>query len=249
MARSTPTSHRPTGHNGNSLPPYTGGGDDGRNDRGSGDSIPNYGQRLRRARLALAVFMIPVLMLFVSFTVVYLIRRGYVSFDVSSDTYIRTWLPVRLPWLVLLFNTFVILLSSLTIDLARRAITREAALAPIKLIPGVSLGDERRIPWLVFTTLLGFLFLAGQLFAWRQLSAGGFHLLGGTSSSFVYILTAMHGIHLFGGLLALVFANVAALLDRPVETRRIVVDITAWYWHCMSGLWIYILVLFTFAAQ
>lgn len=199
--------------------------------------------------MALAVFIAPILMLFISFTVVYLVRRGYVSFDVSTDTYIRTWVPVRLPWLILLANTIILILSSVTIDLARRAITREAALAPVKSIPGVSLGDERSIPWLSITTVLGVLFLAGQLLAWGKLSAGGFHMLGGTSSSFVYILTAMHGIHLAGGILALAFANVAAVLDRPVESRRIVVDITAWYWHCMTGLWIYVLVLFAFAAQ
>ena len=99
------------------------------------------------------------------------------------------------------------------------------------------------------TTLLGVVFLGGQLFVWRQLSAGGFHLLGGTSSSFVYILTAMHGIHLAGGIFALAFANIAAMMDRPVESRRIIVDITAWYWHFMTALWIYILVLFSFAAQ
>ena len=248
MARSTPTSHRPTGHNGSALPPYSGGGDDGRNGRG-GDSMPNYGQRLRRARLALAVFMTPISMLFISFTVVYLIRRGFVSFDVSSATYIRTWLPVRLPWPVLIANTVVLFLSSASIDMARRAITREAALAPVKSIPGVSLGDESHIPWLGLTTLLGVVFLGGQLFVWRQLSAGGFHLLGGTSSSFVYILTAMHGIHLAGGIFALAFANIAAMMDRPVESRRIIVDITAWYWHFMTALWIYILVLFSFAAR
>jgi cytochrome c oxidase subunit 3 len=133
--------------------------------------------------------------------------------------------------------------------MARRAITREAALAPVKSIPGVSLGDESHIPWLGLTTLLGVIFLAGQLFAWRQLSASGFHLLGGTSSSFVYILTAMHGIHLAGGIFALAFANIAAMMDRPVESRRIIVDITAWYWHFMTALWIYILVLFSFAAR
>ena len=245
MARSTPVSHRPTGHNGSVLPPDRGGGDDGR----SGDSMPNYGQRLRRARWALAVFMAPIAMLFISFTVVYLVRRGYVSFDVSNETYIRTWAPVRLPWSVLIANTIVLILSSLTIELARRAVTREAALAPVKTIPGVSLGDERSIPWLGITTVLGVLFLAGQLFAWGKLSASGFHLLGGTSSSFVYILTAMHGLHLAGGIVAIAVANVAAMLERPVETRRIVVDITAWYWHFMTGLWIYILALFTFAAQ
>ena len=249
MARSTPISHRPAGHNGSALPPRTGGGDDGRGDRGSGDSMPNYGQRLRHARLALAVFMTPILMLFISFTVVYLVRRGFVGFEMRGDTYVQTWIPVRLPWTVLLANTIVLLLSSVTIDLARRAITREAALAPIKSIPGVSLGNERSIPWLGLTTVLGFLFLAGQLFAWKQLSAHGFHLLGGTSSSFIYVLTAMHGIHLAGGILALSFANVAAMLGRPVESRRLVVDITAWYWHFMTALWIYILALFSFAAR
>jgi cytochrome c oxidase subunit 3 len=211
--------------------------------------MPNYGLRLRHARLALAVFMTPIFMLFISFTVVYLVRRGFPGPDISSDTYVQTWIPVHLPWTILLANTIVLVLSSVTIDLARRAITREAALAPIKSIPGVSLGNERSIPWLGLTTFLGFLFLAGQLFAWKQLSAHGFHLLGGTSSSFIYILTAMHGIHLAGGILALSFANIAAALGRPVESRRLVVDITAWYWHFMTALWIYILALFSFAAR
>jgi cytochrome c oxidase subunit 3 len=249
----TPFSTRPSGHRGASLPPLTGGGDDGRGGDGMPDSIPdfipNYGERLRRARMGLAVAMTPIVMLFVSFTAVYLIRRGFLSFDPSSEGYIRTWLPVRLPWTLLLANTAILIVSSITIDLARREITREAALAPVQSIPGISLGNERRFPWLGATTVLGIAFLAGQLFVWSKLSAAGFHLAGGTSSSFVYVLTAMHGLHLAGGILALMCATIAAVLHRPVETRRIVVDITSWYWHCMTGLWIYILVLFSFAAQ
>jgi len=88
MPRLTPISTRPSGHNGASLPPRNGGGDDGRG-RDGGDGmpdfmpdfipnfIPNYGERLRRARMGLAVAMTPVLMLFISFTAVYLIRRLY----------------------------------------------------------------------------------------------------------------------------------------------------------------------------
>ncbi|MGA2359391.1 MAG: cytochrome c oxidase subunit 3 [Terriglobales bacterium] len=249
MPRLTPFSARPSGPNG---PPRTGGGDDGRGRDGDDslpDLIPDYGERLRRARMGLAVAMTPVAMLFISFTAVYLIRRGFLSLDLSSASYIQTWVPVRLPWTLLLANTAVLVVSSITIDLARREITREAALAPVQSIPGISLADERRIPWLSLTTVLGLVFLAGQLFVWSKLSAGGFHLAGGTSSSFVYILTAMHGLHLAGGVMALIFANVASVLHRPVETRRIVVDITSWYWHCMTGLWIYILILFSFAAQ
>jgi len=253
MARLTHSSTRPTGHNGSSLPPHTGGGDDGRRGRDGGDSkpdfMPNYGERLRRARLGLAVAMTPILMLFISFTAAYLVRRGFLTFDLSNNTYVRTWLPVQLPWPWLLANTAVLILSSIAIEFARRDITRQSALAPVKSIPGVSLGDERHFPWLGLTTGLGLVFLAGQLWIWSVLASRGFHLTTGPSSSFVYFLSGMHAIHLAGGALALLFADVATLLHRPVESRRIVVDITAWYWHCMTGLWIYILVLFSFAAQ
>jgi len=250
MSRLTPVPTRATGHDGASLPPRTGGGGGG---RGGGDSrpdhIPNYGDRLRKARMGLAIAMAPVLVLFISFTAAYLIRRGFVGMDVSDATYTKAWLPVRLPWPLLLANTAILVLSSLTINRARRSITREAALAPVQSIPGVSLGDERHFPWLSLTTILGVLFLAGQLLVWSHLSSRGFHFAGGTSSSFVYMLTAMHGLHLSGGIIALLVANAAAILHRPVETRRIIIDITSWYWHCMTGLWIYILVLFSFAAQ
>jgi cytochrome c oxidase subunit 3 len=250
MARVTPTATRSTGHNGAFLPPHPGGGGNGRGDGDSApNNMPNYGERLRRARLGLAVAMTPIAILFISFTAVYLIRRGFVSFDVAQDAYIRDWVPVHLPWSILLVNTLILIASSATLDLARRGITREAALAPIRSIPGISLGEERKFPWLSITTALGLAFLAGQLLLWRNLSDRGFHLVGGTSSSFVYVLTAMHGLHLAGGLLALLFANVAAIMHTNVENRRIVVDITSWYWHCMTGIWLYILLLFSFAAQ
>jgi len=253
MSRVTPISNRPSiGHNGGSLPPHSGGGGDGRGGRGSGDSMPNYGERLRRARLGLAVAIIPILMLFLSFTVAYLVWRGFLNFDLGNPTYVRTWLPVRLPWTLLLTNTAILIVSSLTIELARRDITRQAALAPVRSIPGVSLGEERNLPWLGITTVLGLLFLAGQCDVWMQLSERGFHFAGGpgaSSVSFVYFLTGMHGLHLAGGTLALLFSDLAAILNRPIETRRIVVDVTAWYWHFMTGLWIYILILFSFAAR
>src|ERR1035441_9486970 len=159
MPRVTPISTPRFGHNGSSLPPRTGGGGRGR-DGGDGmsdsipDFIPNYGERLRRARMGLAVAMTPIVMLFVSFTAVYLIRRGFLSLDLSNADFIQTWLPVRLPWTLLLANTAVLVVSSITIDLARRSITREAALAPVQAFPGISLGDESRFPWLGVTTAL-----------------------------------------------------------------------------------------------
>ncbi len=238
------------GSRGASLPPSTGGGGgDGRNNRGSGDSMPNYGERLRRARMGLAVAMTPILVLFISFTAVYVAQRGFFAFDTGSGTRVLNWLPVHLPWRLLFANTAILIASTITIELARRDITRQFALAPLKSIPGISLGDERNVPWLGLTGVLGAAFLAGQLFLWSRLGARGFHLGTSPSSSFVYFVTGMHGIHLVGGALALLYAGLATLRHQPVESRRIIVDITAWYWHCMTGIWIYILALLSFAAR
>jgi cytochrome c oxidase subunit 3 len=68
-----------------------------------------------------------------------------------------------------------------------------------------------------------------------------------TSSSFFYMLTGVHAVHLVGGILALLYAGMTTWLHRPPETRRIVVDVTAWYWHFMGLLWIYIFALLYFA--
>lgn len=250
MSRLSSISGRTMGSHGASLPPHTGGGgDDGRNNRGRGDSMPNYGERLRRARMGLAVAMTPIFVLFISFSAVYLSQRGFFTLDMASGTRVLTWLPVRLPWPWLWGNTAVLIASTVTIEFARRDITWQSALAPVKSIPGISLGDERSFPWLGATGVLGGTFLGGQLYIWSRLGARGFHLGTSPSSSFVYFVTGMHGIHLAGGALALLYAGISTLLHRPVESRRIVVDITAWYWHCMTGIWIYILALFSFAAQ
>ena len=249
MSRQSSISGRTMGSRGASLPPHTGGGGDGHNNRGSGDSMPNYGARLRRARMGLAVAMTPIFVLFISFTAVYLAQRGFLTFDLASRTHALKWLPVRLPWPLLLANTAVLIASTVAIEFARRDITRQSALAPLKSIPGISLGDERSFPWLGLTGVLGATFLAGQLYIWSRLGARGFHLGTSPSSSFVYFVTGMHGIHLAGGALAMLYAAIATLLHRPVESRRIIVDITAWYWHCMTGIWLYILALFAFAAQ
>jgi len=149
----------------------------------------------------------------------------------------------KVPWLLLAINTAVLLVSSVTMELARRNVAQQAALAPVKSIPGISLGDERSFPWLGITILLGIGFLAGQWLAWAELHARGFFLDTNTNSSFVFLLTRAHAVHLVGGMIALLWAGSASLLHRPVESRRIAVDITAWYWHFMAVLWIYVFAL------
>jgi cytochrome c oxidase subunit 3 len=148
---------------------------------------------------------------------------------------------------LLLINTLVLLLSTVTMELARRRVAREAALTQIAAIPEVALKQETGIQWLGLTVLLGFTFLTGQWMVWRELAARGFYLDTSPSSSFVYLLTGTHGVHLLGGVVALVAAGGASLLRKPVTSRLVVLDVTGWYWHFMAFLWIYILCLLEFA--
>src|SRR5947209_6540748 len=197
-------------------PPAPGGGDDGR-----GGDIPNYGARLRRARLGLICGIATVGMVFISLTSAYIFRRGLPTFDGSLNTYVRDWGSVDLPWVLLIINTVVLLASSVSMEFARRQAARQAALAPVKSIPGVSLGNERDFPWLSVTVLLGFGFLVGQWLAWRELHNRGFYVNTNPSSSFAFLLTIAHALHLTGGIIALIWAASASLLRKPLEARRI----------------------------
>ncbi len=220
------------------LPPIrSGGGDDE-----AGPGVPDYSTRLRRARLGLVVALTPVLMLFVSFSSAYVVRQGLPTLDPRTNQLVRDWIPVTLPKL-LLINTGVLILSSLFMELARRQIKGQ-----VTSLQAVSAVEQARIPWLSMTTALGLTFLFGQWIAWKQLAANGFYVATTPSSSFVYLLTGTHAIHLMGGVLALFVAGIASLMRRSVATRSIVVDVTAWYWHFMAGLWIYILCLLEFAS-
>jgi cytochrome c oxidase subunit III len=230
----TPIDHYGDGHK-PPAPPTPGGGDDGR-----GGDLPNYGARLRRARLGLVCAVATVGMVFISLTSAYIFRRGLPTFDATQNTYVRDWGVVQMPWELLAINTVILLVSSITMELARRKAARQAALAPVKSIPGVSLGVDRTMPWLGITVLLGLGFLIGQWLAWGELHNRGFYVDTNPSSSFAFLLTIAHALHLVGGLIALLWAASTSLRHRPLEARQIVIDITAWYWHFMAALWIYI---------
>jgi len=213
----------------------------------SGEGSTLLETRLRRARLGLVVGLVGILMIFVSFTSAYVVRQGLPSLDPRTDTLIRDWFALPLPRL-LFVNTLVLLASSGTMELARRQIARQAAVARTSFSNFGAAADRTwNASWLALTVVLGLSFLAGQWTAWRELAARGFYISTNPSSSFFYLLTGTHGVHLFGGVLALLVAVIARLLRRPIESRLVILDITGWYWHFMAVLWIYILCLLKFA--
>jgi len=169
----------------------------------------------RTYRLGMWFALTGIVMLFAAFTSALVVRKG-MSFD---------WVPVRMPQ-VLWVNTFVLMGSSLTLELSRRSLRRGAA--------------KEFIRWLSATLVLGLGFLAGQLVAWRELASRGVYLASNPGSSFFYVLTAAHGIHLLGGVVALGYVVLRARRIAFGEARRTPVEVTAIYWHFMDALWVYL---------
>lgn len=245
MAYSNPKSRVPT-----PKPAYGGGGrrptdhwptgGDGGGGRGGGDDVPSYRERLRRYRLLIAFGLSSVVMIFVSFTTAFLVRKAGSVWDPASNEYVSNWVPTTLPVKILLANTLVLLLSSLTLEIARRRAAEDVVLAPIADIPGIHISENRSLPWLWATIVLGLAFLGGQYLAWHQLRLSHIDIETNVSTSFFFMLTGVHAVHLLGGILALLYAGMTGWLHRPPETRRIVIDVTAWYWHFMAVLWIYV---------
>ncbi len=158
-------------------------------------------------------------MSFAAFTSALIVRQGG-----STD-----WRHFTLPR-ILYFNTLVLLSSSLSLELSRR---RAAS-----FISGVESSLVNPVRWLYATLLLGLLFVAGQYMAWLQLKSEGLYLATNPSSSFFYVLTAVHALHVMGGLGGLIY--VIRRLSRSV-LRQSTLDAASYYWHFMDILWLYLL--------
>jgi len=174
-------------------------------------------------QLGVWMFLGTVVMLFAAFTSAYIIRRG------ASD-----WTPIALPW-ILWANTAVLVASSLAIERGRRAMGSEDGEASARR--GVSAAAG-----------LGLLFLAGQTSAWRQLVDRGVYLPTSPHSSFFFVLTGTHAVHVAAGLLLVIcaaarMARVGGRTDRAAPRR--LVTAAATFWHFLAALWLYVMALVT----
>ena len=165
------------------------------------------------------VLLAGITMTFAAFTSALIVRKGG-----SND-----WQGFTLPS-VLYFNTLLLIASSVTLEISRRRIASFMGSAATQVTAPAR--------WLYVTLGLGLLFVAGQYMAWAKLRSEGLFLATNPSSSFFYVLTAAHALHVLGGMAGL--SNVAVKLQRSV-LRRSTLDATARYWHFMGGLWLYLL--------
>lgn len=201
-----------------------GGGGNGKDPGGGGGGGRRDDWTPGRYRIGVFVGIASILMMFSALASAYVVRSGLPG---------RAWeqTPVS-PFLWL--STALIVLSSFTIAFALRALRRHEGAA------------FRR--WLGLTLALGIGFLASQLLAWRQLVAGGFYLASNPHSSFFYVLTGLHGVHLVGGIAGLAYVLSKALRSSAGGGRgevrlRTLADVVAIYWHFMDGLWVFLFLL------
>lgn len=205
------------------VPPPLKGVNGASGDRGEGPGprSPGGAFPLPRAQLGLWLFLAVATILFSAVISAYVVRMG------MSD-----WQPLPEPAL-LWVNTGVLVLSSAALQWARRR-ARRCPLEGVR--PGLILGGG-----------LALAFFVGQLWAWQQLHAGGYFLAANPSSSFFYLITALHGAHLGGGLVTWGRTTVRVWRGVDGARARLSVSLCAVYWHFLLVVWLVLfgLMLFT----
>jgi cytochrome c oxidase subunit 3 len=154
-----------------------------------------------------------ILMFFAALVSASIVRQGLPNSD---------WQPLQAPR-ILWLNTLILVASSLSLMRSRRCLFAQ---------------DEAGFRhWWAVTGILGLFFVVGQLIAWRQFVAAGVYLATNPSSSFFYVFTAAHGLHLLGGVVALF-----TLALRPARhlARGTAVEVVSIYWHFIDGLWLFL---------
>ena len=201
------------------------GGPQPPNGGGDGQHRASRDSSPQQYRIGMWLALAAILMMFAALSSAYVFRasrtQGWQSFEVP-----------RMLWV----STLLILSSSATFEVARRA-----------------LHEGRRDVyrgWLIASLALGFGFLASQLLAWRELVRQGIYLATNPHSSFFYLLTGLHGLHLAGGIFGLSYLllrarrNSVGLTVRQAEAKRVATaDAIGLYWHFMDGLWVYLFAL------
>ena len=169
------------------------------------------------AKIALGIFLAVVGALFALFASAYFMRMDYAD-----------WQATPLPS-ILWLNTAILAMASVALQIAVIA-SRKGH------------GDTVRLA-LVTAGLTTIAFLAGQWTAWRDLTADGYLLDGNPASSFFYLITGMHGLHIVGGIVGLARVSARIMRGSDDENTRLGIELCAMYWHFLLLVWLGVFVL------
>lgn len=200
-----------------------GGGGDDHNDERAGDIKQFVPQK---SRLIAGFVILAVVMTFAGLIAAYVV--------IQTNGVIE-WKPFNLPIFVWI-STALIVASSVTYHMAEGAFDQNEQLKAKK--------------WLVITTVLGGTFISSQIMAWTELVQRGLYWQSNPYAGFFYILTALHAVHVLGGIIALgsviLRSWIPTMDENEMLRRRTLATVTGWYWHFMGCLWLLLFILLGF---
>ena len=203
--------------------PGGGGGDDGPNDERAYEAEPF---RPGISRILTGFLLVVVLMTFGGLVAAYV---------VIATNNVAEWRPFALPIQVWI-STALIIVSSLTYHIAKTAVENDS--------------QAKAKKWFIVTTVIGAAFISSQILAWVELTARGLYMAGNPYAGFFFVLTAVHAVHVLGGIAALGAILLRTWTESVSETqlmrRRSLAQVVGWYWHFMGGLWVVLFVLLGF---
>ena len=197
-------------------------GPNGKGPKGNGNGGGRRGPRKRLSPAAYRVMMWVVIAAIVMMFAA--LSSAYIILSVGSE-------PVTMPRMFFL-STGIIILSSFTIETAKRSLKRE--------------NETRYRRWTIATLVLGLVFLVAQVLGWRELAAQGVYFRSHPHSTFFYFFTGVHGVHLLGGIAGLSYLAIRTRRGgragklMPQETSA---GLMSLYWHTMDALWIWLFLL------
>lgn len=162
-----------------------------------------------------------ILMMFAGLTSAYIVKRSQAS-----------WLMLEIP-VIFWYSTAAILASSITVQLSLKALKAREMMAYKR--------------WLMITAVLGVLFLVLQIVGFKQFGANDIRLIGAGSNasySFLLAISGLHGLHVLGGVIALVVIAIQAMRVATRNYNTVPLEVAATYWHFVDALWIYLFIFF-----
>jgi cytochrome c oxidase subunit III len=173
-------------------------------------------KRIHPHKFTLWIGLASIIMMFAGLTSAYIVKRNQAN-----------WVTFQLPSMFW-YSTVIIIASSITLLLAQKAFV-------IRLMP-------RYRSLIIATLILGVLFIILQIIGFSQLWANGITLQKNVSFSFLYVIVGLHGLHVIGGIIALVILFAKAFSTKTRSYNLVPVEVMSTYWHFVDFLWIYLLI-------
>ena len=177
---------------------------------------PKQTRAMHPKKFAMWLFLASVMMLFASWTSAYIVRQAE-----------GNWLYFDLPALFY-YTTGIIIISSITMQWAYFSARQD--------------NIERVKSLVTATSVLGILFLVGQVLAWSDLVSNSVYFVGNPSGSFIYVITGFHGLHIISAIVFLLIVLWSAAKERIHSKNMAQMEMCTTYWHFLGGLWVYLFV-------